>query len=62
MNEDRWPPPERRHAQKKYPGQDRRKGYQATDGTPGVNAEEPMDEQEERELAQERGPNPRIPK
>jgi len=28
----------------------------------GVNAEEPMDEQEERELAQERGPDPRIPK
>jgi len=40
----------------------RRAGYQATAGTPGVNAEEPRTEQDHHELMQQQGPNPRVPK
>jgi hypothetical protein len=58
-----WQGPERRQPQGRYIGEERRHSRQAgypTDA--GVNAEQPSDAQEERELQQERGPNPRIPK
>lgn len=65
MEQTQWQGMERRQSSGSYDGQERRKprdGYQATDGTPGVNAEEPNTEQDERKLAQQQGPNPRIPK
>jgi len=66
MQQQQWSGFERRRLEPSpYRGPNRRRpraGYQATAGTPGVNAEEPKTEQEERELAQQQGPNPRIPK
>jgi hypothetical protein len=58
---EQWRGPERRLSRSQGPwqGAERRRSHSGgyTDTT--VDAEPPMDEQEERELAQERGPNPR---
>ena len=66
MQQQKWSGFERRRlGTSSYPGQNRRRpraGYQATDGTPGVNAEEPKTEQDHHELWRQPGPNPRIPK
>jgi hypothetical protein len=66
MQQQKWSGFERRRlGTSPYQGKNRRRpraGYQATDGTPGVNAEEPKTEQDHHELARKRGPNPRIPK
>ena len=61
QSQQQWQGPERRQSQGSWQHQERRRSQAGYSDT-GVNAEEPMDEQEERELAQERGPNPRIPK
>ena len=67
MQQQKWSGFERRRlGTSPYQGENRRRphraGYQATAGTPGVNAEEPKTEQDHHDLAQTRGPNPRIPK
>ena len=57
-----WQGPERRQSLGPYQGADRRRaagGYQSGQGTPGVNAEEPKTEQDEHDLQQRDGPNPR---
>jgi hypothetical protein len=65
MQQQKWSGFERRRlGTPPYRGENRRRraGYQATAGTPGVNAEEPKTEQDHHDLARQRGPNPRIPK
>ena len=64
--EQQWQGLERRQSLGQNQGAERRKnppaGYTAGDGHAGVNAEEPDNAQEERELQRQPGPNPRIPK
>ena len=67
MQQQKWSGFERRRlGTPPYRGENRRRvqraGYQATAGTPGVNAEEPKTEQDHVDLARKRGPNSRIPK
>ena len=65
MQQQKWSGFERRRlgaSLHKGPNRRRRAGYQATDGTPGVNAEEPKTEQDHHDLSRQHGPNPRIPK
>jgi hypothetical protein len=57
-----WQGPERRQSLGHHPGAERRRQQAGYPTDTGVNAEPPKDEQEEHALAQQPGPNPRIPK
>ena len=62
QSQQQWQGPERRQSLGPYTGENRRRprpaGYR-DDGTPGVNAEEPKTEQDQHELSQQQGPDPR---
>ena len=60
MTDAPWKGFERRQSQSPYAGEERRRqsGYPDT----GDNAERPQTDEDERELAHRKGPDPRIPK